>query len=184
MEVASVGLLSFIKDAGEKLFHGGQGAMSGAQAAQPATQAAGQAAAPQTVHPQVPNANAGKAIRDFIAASGIDASGLNVTFDGATATVSVEGQAPDQATKEKIVLLAGNVAGVEKVDDRITVAQSETASTMYTVKSGDTLSKIAQQFYGSASKYQAIFEANRPMLKDPDRIYPGQVLRIPPQAGA
>ena len=178
-----MGLLSFIKDAGEKLFQGGHGGTANAQAAQPAAQPGGQATQ-QAADPQTANATAGKAIRDFIAASGIDASGLNVTFDGATATVSVEGQAPDQATKEKIVLLAGNVAGVEKVDDRITVAQSETASTMYTVKSGDTLSKIAQQFYGSASRYQAIFEANRPMLKDPDHIYPGQVLRIPPQAGA
>lgn len=177
-----MGLLSFIKDAGEKLFHGNQGAVSGAQAAQPAAQPDNQAT--QQADPQVANANAGKAIRDFIAASGIDASGLNVTFDGATATVTVEGQAPDQATKEKIVLLAGNVAGVEKVDDRVTVAQSETASTMYTVKPGDTLSKIAQQFYGNASRYQVIFEANQPMLKDPNRIYPGQMLRIPPQAGA
>jgi nucleoid-associated protein YgaU len=49
----------------------------------------------------------------------------------------------------------------------------------YTVKSGDTLSKIASEHYGSASKYPTIFEANRPMLSDPDKIYPGQVLRIP-----
>ena len=174
-----MGILSFIKGAGEKLFSN-QGGMSQAQAATPAQQPAQQ----QAVDPQVANATAGKAIRDFIAASGIDASGLNVTFDGASGTVQVEGQAPDQATREKIVLLAGNVEGVEQVDDRITVAQSEAASQMYTVKSGDTLSKIAQQFYGSANKYQAIFEANRPMLKDPDHIYPGQVLRIPQQAGA
>ena len=52
-------------------------------------------------------------------------------------------------------------------------------ATFYTVKSGDTLGKIAQQQYGSASKYTVIFEANQPMLKDPDKIYPGQSLRIP-----
>ena len=50
---------------------------------------------------------------------------------------------------------------------------------MYTVKSGDTLSKIAEDVYGSASDYMQIFEANKPMLSDPDKIYPGQVLRIP-----
>ena len=47
------------------------------------------------------------------------------------------------------------------------------------MKSGDTLSKIAREFYGSANKYPVIFEANKPMLSNPDRIYPGQVLRIP-----
>ena len=51
---------------------------------------------------------------------------------------------------------------------------------MYEVKSGDTLSKIAREFYGDAMKYPAIFEANKPLLSDPDKIYPGQVLRIPP----
>ena len=53
------------------------------------------------------------------------------------------------------------------------------ASTFYTVQSGDTLSKIAKEHYGSANKYMVIFEANRPMLTDPDKIYPGQSLRIP-----
>lgn len=184
----NMGIFSFIKDAGEKLLHrggqanaaqaGGTGG-AGASAQGGAAPAGTQAAASQPVDPQVANATAGKAIRDYIAASGLDASGLNVEFHGASATVKLEGQAPDQATREKIVLLAGNVSGVEQVDDRITVATQEAPAQMYTVKSGDTLSKIAQQFYGSASRYQAIFEANRPMLKDPDHIYPGQVLRIP-----
>ena len=49
------------------------------------------------------------------------------------------------------------------------------------MKPGDTLSKIAKQFYGEPNKYSAIFEANKPMLKDPDEIYPGQMLRIPRQ---
>ena len=56
------------------------------------------------------------------------------------------------------------------------------SSQTYTVKSGDTLSGIAKEVYGNAGKYQQIFESNRPMLKDPDHIYPGQVLRIPPEA--
>jgi len=51
---------------------------------------------------------------------------------------------------------------------------------MYTVKSGDSLSKIAKAHYGDAMKYPVIFEANKPQLTDPDKIYPGQVLRIPP----
>jgi nucleoid-associated protein YgaU len=49
----------------------------------------------------------------------------------------------------------------------------------HTVKSGDTLSAISKQVYGDANKYNAIFEANRPMLSSPDKIYPGQSLRIP-----
>jgi nucleoid-associated protein YgaU len=50
-----------------------------------------------------------------------------------------------------------------------------------TVRSGDTLSKIAKDAYGDANAYMQIFEANKPMLSNPDRIYPGQVLRIPPK---
>ena len=173
-----MGIFSFIKDAGEKLLHGA----GNAQAAQPAAAPAAAPAA-KPADPQAANATAAKAITDFIKASGIDPGGVKVGFDGASSTVTLEGSAPDQATKEKMVLLAGNVAGVEKVDDRIAVSQSQPESQMYTVKPGDTLSKIAQQAYGNASKYQAIFEANKPMLKDPDHIYPGQVLRIPP-AGA
>jgi nucleoid-associated protein YgaU len=60
------------------------------------------------------------------------------------------------------------------------VANPKPEATFYTVKKGDYLSKIAKEVYGDASKYNVIFEANKPMLKDPDLIYPGQVLRIPP----
>jgi nucleoid-associated protein YgaU len=93
----------------------------------------------------------------------------------------VYGVAPDQATKEKIVLSAGNVAGVAKVNDMMSVDRSEPEAQYYTVVSGDTLSKISKKYYGDANQYQKIFEANRPMLSHPDKIYPGQLLRIPPK---
>ncbi|MBA3486745.1 MAG: peptidoglycan-binding protein LysM [Lysobacter sp.] len=139
---------------------------------------------------------------------GIDPSTIQFRFSGDT--VVMEGTVPDQDTREKAVLIVGNVDGVERVDDRLRVGRAgadfsgvsatststSTASTSaaststsgngdwasktYTVKSGDTLSGISKQVYGDAGKYQAIFEANKPMLKDPDKIYPGQVLRIPP----
>jgi nucleoid-associated protein YgaU len=72
------------------------------------------------------------------------------------------------------------VEGVGQVDDRMTVEHTEPPAQFYTVKPGDSLSKIAKEYYGDAMKYPVIFEANKPMLKDPDLIYPGQVLRIPP----
>lgn len=108
---------------------------------------------------------------------------LAITVNGDRATV--RGTVPDQATREKVVLCCGNAATIASVDDQLTVAQEaaaakEPASQFYTVVSGDTLSKIAKQYYGNANKYQAIFEANRPLLSHPDKIYPGQVLRIPP----
>lgn len=109
---------------------------------------------------------------------GLDAQGVEVAVDGET--VSLKGQASSQEQREKIVLAAGNVHGVSKVDDQLVIAQPTPPSQFYTVAAGDTLSKIAKQFYHDANKYPAIFEANRPMLKDPDEIYPGQVLRIPP----
>lgn len=120
--------------------------------------------------------------------------------------VTVSGEVDDQATREKIVLTLGNVKGVGQVEDNMTLvggaeavgsdagaapATAEAAtvgaataaaeSTFYTVESGDTLSKIAKAHYGDAMKYPQIFEANKPMLSDPNKIYPGQVLRIPPQ---
>lgn len=109
---------------------------------------------------------------------GLDVQGLDVAVNGDT--VAIKGQATSQEQKEKAILAAGNVHGVAKVDDQITVGQAQPESQFYTVVSGDTLSKIAKQFYQDANKYPTIFEANRPMLKDPDEIYPGQVLRIPP----
>jgi len=111
---------------------------------------------------------------------GLDVQGLDVAVNGDT--VTVKGQAASQEAKEKAVLVAGNVHGVSKVDEQITVAQAQPESQFYTVQSGDTLSKVAKQFYHDANKYPVIFDANRPMLKDPDEIYPGQVLRIPPAA--
>jgi nucleoid-associated protein YgaU len=97
-----------------------------------------------------------------------------------------------QADREKVVLAIGNTPGVGRVDDQLTVLaavddegevveeEEEIVAVMYTVKKGDTLSAIAKAHYGNANKYPVIFEANKPMLQDPDKIYPGQVLRIPP----
>ena len=92
---------------------------------------------------------------------------------------------PDLATKEKVVLVSGNTNGVASVEDNLTVAEVEVIeeaemAQFHTVESGDTLGKIAKNYYGNAMKYPVIFEANKPMLSHPDKIYPGQVLRIPP----
>jgi nucleoid-associated protein YgaU len=165
-------LIDFVRDAGEKLFGRGkaEAAMKEVKA-DPSNEAKVQAA----------NAAAGDAIVDYIKSQNLAATGLTVTFDGSTATTTVYGVAPDQATREKIVLAAGNVAGVAQVKDMMTVDRSAPEAQFYTVVSGDTLSKISKQFYGDANQYNKIFEANRPMLSHPDKIYPGQKLRIPPK---
>lgn len=93
--------------------------------------------------------------------------------------VKLEGKAPSQDVKEKIILAAGNVSGVSEVEDAMEGGDEDDAAVFHTVVSGDTLSKIAKAYLGDAMKYPAIFEANKPMLTDPDKIYPGQVLRIP-----
>jgi nucleoid-associated protein YgaU len=97
-------------------------------------------------------------------------------------TVIVSGEVNAQADREKIILSLGNVAGVSAVDDRIMVnaPQPKPKAVFYEVKKGDSLSKIAKLYYGDPMKYNHIFEANQPMLSNPDRIYPGQKLRIPP----
>jgi nucleoid-associated protein YgaU len=165
-----MGLMSFIKEAGEKLFHKGE-----AKAAQDAA-----AAAPTPENVAALSQAAGGAIAGYIEAQGLAVSGLDVGFDATSSTVTVAGVVADQATKEKVLLCCGNVAGVAGVNDLLTVDAPEPEAQWHTVVSGDNLSKIAKKFYGDANKYPAIFEANKPMLSHPDKIYPGQMLRIPP----
>jgi nucleoid-associated protein YgaU len=164
-------LISFVKEAGEKLFGRGQAQAAIKESASAPDDAAKLKAA---------NDAAGDAILDYIKAQNLSATGLTVTFDGTTSTVSLYGVAPDQATKEKIALAAGNVAGVSSVNNMMSVDQSAPEAKYYTVVSGDNLSKISKAHYGDPNKYMVIFEANKPMLQHPDKIYPGQVLRIPP----
>jgi nucleoid-associated protein YgaU len=168
----AMGMLDFVKDAGEKLFGIGKAKASMQEAAAaPADQAKVKAA----------NDAAADAILDYIKSQNLSATGLTVTYDGASSTVSVFGVAPNQATMEKIVLCCGNVSGVAKVNNMMSVDKSEPEAKYYTVVAGDNLSKISKAQYGDPNKYMKIFDANKPMLKDPDKIYPGQVLRIPPQ---
>ena len=113
-----------------------------------------------------------------VEAMGFEIDDLSVKVDGDTATVS--GTVADQATKERVVLTAGNTMGIARVEERIEVVKPEPEAQFHTVQSGESLSLIAKKYYGDAMKYPVIFEANKPMLSDPDKIYPGQVLRIPP----
>ncbi len=109
----------------------------------------------------------------------LDTEGVQVQVDGDKVIVSGAVDSTEQA--EKIVLALGNTLGVSEVDSQIAVAAPTTEARMYTVKSGDTLWNIAETLYGKGKgpKYTVIFEANTPMLTHPDKIYPGQVLRIP-----
>jgi nucleoid-associated protein YgaU len=145
-----MGLIDFVKSAGESLLERVQGN----------------------------TAAESEAITKAVADHGLSVDGLRVEVDGDVAKVS--GKALTQAEREKAILVAGNTQGIARVEDSIDVEKPEPASTYYEVKKGDSLSKIAKAHYGDAMKYPQIFEANRPMLKDPDKIYPGQVLRLPP----
>jgi nucleoid-associated protein YgaU len=165
-----MGLMSFIKEAGEKLFGGSE-----AKAAQ-----ANVAKAPTPENVAALSKTAGDAIVAYVKSQGLPGDKIDVAFDGVTSRVTVSGQVDDQATKEKILLCCGNVAGVAGVNDMMTVSTPQPEAQFHIVVSGDNLSKIAKKFYGDANKYPVIFEANKPMLTHPDKIYPGQALRIPP----
>ena len=94
--------------------------------------------------------------------------------------VSLYGVADAQDTREKAILLAGNVKGVAAVnDDYFTIKAVEEETTYYVVQPGDNLSKIAKQTIGDANKYNAIFEANREVIKDPNKIKPGMMIKVP-----
>lgn len=169
-----MGFFDFVKEAGEKLFH--------AKDAEAASEQLASAPDDDEAKARMDDLNrtAGEAIEAYITTQDLPVTGLTVTFDGATAMATVFGVAGDQASKEKILLCCGNVSGVSQVNDMLSVDQSEPEATFYTVVSGDNLSKIAKQHYDNPNKYMLIFEANQPMLSHPDKIYPGQVLRIPP----
>lgn len=151
-----MGLFSFIKNAGAKVFGIGK-----------------------TTEEEAAEANAKKAtqLSTAVETLGFEVTDFNVEVNDDTATVW--GEAANQATREKVVLVLGNTEGIASVDDRMSVAIEEPAAQFHTVVSGDTLGKIAKKYYGNAMKYPVIFEANKPMLSHPDKIYPGQVLRIP-----
>ncbi len=145
-----MGLFNFIKSVGEKIF--------GASEAQ---------AAPAD------------ALKAEVAKHGLDVPGLDIQVEGNT--VKVSGEPTNAEIAEKIVLALGNTLGVSTVEANFAALQ-KTMSKMYEVKKGDTLWKIAEANYGKGKgdKYPVIFEANKPMLTHPDKIYPGQILRIPP----
>ena len=164
-----MGMISFFKEAGEKLF--GKKPEMEAAAAEPDSQEKSVAA----------NAVAAKAIGDYIRTQSLPVDALTITFDGASQVVTVSGLVASQEIKEKIVLCCGNVSGVAGVQDEIETSEPADQSQYHLVVRGDTLSAIAKTYYGNANAYPKIFEANKPMLAHPDKIYPGQLLRIPPQ---
>lgn len=115
----------------------------------------------------------------------------NLQVDYQDGLVTLRGVANSWEAADKAMLMAGNVQGVGKVVSELTVASSEAGGTAaptaspeespeyYTIKPGDTLSAVAKQFYGDASQYTKLFAANREVIKDPDKIFAGQTIRIP-----
>jgi nucleoid-associated protein YgaU len=148
-----MGLISFIKSVGAKLH--------GASEEKPAA-------------PEV--------LKQEVVKQGLPADKIDIAVAGSVVTVT--GKAASTEEAEKIALTVGNSMGVSQVANNIVVEKPAPEAKMYTVQKGDNLSKIAEAVYGKgkANEYHRIFNANKPMLKNPDLIYPGQVLRIPPLA--
>jgi nucleoid-associated protein YgaU len=175
-----MGLFDFVRDAGEKIFgKDDKPAPKQTPSARPGAPTPGTRPGAPTPGAAAPNWDdlREKALTQLLTKHGFGVTGLKVDVAGERVTVT--GKVPTQEVREKVILVLGNTAGVAQVDDRLQVERKEPEAQFYTVKSGDTLSKIAKQYYGNANKYPTIFEANRPMLQNPDKIYPGQVLRIP-----
>ncbi len=119
-------------------------------------------------------------IREHLESRSLGIADLKVEFQEADGKVFLYGQAPSHEAKEKAVLLAGNVKGVSEVfAEKLTAPEQQAKVEYYVIQSGDTLSKIAKQYLGDAMTYPKIFEANREVIQDPDKIYPGQKIRIP-----
>lgn len=146
-----MGLFEFMGDVGKKLFGGGES-----------------------------EADQAAALKKELDSHAMGTEGVNVEVKNGTATI--RGEVADQSIFEKAILAVGNTIGISRVNaDEVKVAAvaAPSAPRFLTVAKGDTLWAVAKKEYGDGSKYPAIFEANKPMLKHPDKIYPGQVLRIP-----
>ena len=153
-----MGLLSFFKGVGEKIFHNDQ-------------------VAPQPADAEKVEPVRAQALLNHVKQLGLAYNSLTIKTKGDTVTLT--GSVKTEEDSEKIALAVGNVEGVTSVDNQLSVETPTPQGKFYTVKSGDSLSKIAKEVYGDPMKYGVIFEANKPMLSDPDKIYPDQVLRIP-----
>jgi len=181
-----MGLFSFLKNAGAKVFN----RKKEAPTPTPTTSEIDTEA--------LLNEQKAQSLETLVNSMQLDVSDIDITVDGEV--VTIYGNAQTQADKEKLILLLGNVEDISAVDDYVNVLNPDEAATdsydpntntnehtnfnkggsqFHTVVKGDTLGKIAKSYYGNAMKYPTIFEANKPMLTDPDKIYPGQVLRIP-----
>jgi nucleoid-associated protein YgaU len=161
-----MGLFTFIKDAGAKIFGG-----------KTSREKKADAAAKDAVKEAAEDREAEQQLRATIMRLDLEVENLGITIKDDMAKVT--GKVASQEIREKVILVIGNSAGIATVDDDLEVEVKAPEAKFHTVERGDTLSKIAKKVYGNAMKYPVIFEANKPMLSDPDKIYPGQVLRIP-----
>ncbi len=166
-----MGLFSFIKNAGAKLFNRNKKTTT-------------PEARVETITDAERDAEKARLMEGMIKGLGLEVDYLDITVSDER--VSVSGITQSRADKEKIIIALGNVNGIAQVEDNLEIAEAaveerkKAEAKFHTVERGDSLSKIAKTYYGDAMKYKVIFEANKPMLEDPNLIYPGQVLRIPP----
>ena len=176
-----MGIFDFAKDAGASIFGKDQAAKAAEAAAQEQA-AAEEAKAKYRALLEQYDRETSAQLRQAVANHGLSTDALQFSFDAAASRATVSGTIDTQENREKVVLIVGNTEGIAQVDDQMTVKTPAPEAKFHTVVKGDTLSKIAKAVYGDPMKYPVIFEANKPMLKDPDLIYPGQVLRIPMDA--
>jgi len=162
-----MGIFKFIKEAGAKVFGAGKETKG----------VSSKVAVDKEKDESIENEKATRKLEETIHDLNLKVENLKILIKDDLAIVS--GHADKQSTREKVILVVGNVEGISRVEDNLTVENKEPESVFHTVERGETLSKIAKEHYGNANKYPEIFESNKPMLKDPDKIYPGQVLRIP-----
>ncbi len=163
-----MGFFSFIKDAGEKLF--GKKPEIEAAVAEPSSEEKSAAA----------NGAASEAIKGYLRSMNLPGDDLTIGFNGVDRIVSVTGLVANSETRDKIVACCGNVDGVAGVQDDMTCEEADAPECQFhVVERGDTLSAISKKVYGNANLYMKIFDANKPMLGHPDKIYPGQNLIIP-----
>ncbi len=124
------------------------------------------------------NDDASEKLQEHIEEDNPGISNLEIEVHDGVATI--KGDTDDPSALEKVILMAGNAMGIEEVRAEEVTAPTQTVEVQYyQIQKGDSLWKIAKEFYGNGNDYPKIFEANKEVIKDPDLIFPGQQIRIP-----
>lgn len=126
---------------------------------------------------EVPNFSAAQRLEQLASELGLPTEGIHIQIEDET--VLLKGMVNSQETKEKLILLSGNLQGISEVVEELTTENAEEESHFHTVTREDNLKLIAEKYFEDSNRFEEIMQANSPFIEKEGDIYPGMVIRIP-----